>query len=253
VSIIQDIMVTNKTVFQKSTKALKNNPALLIVGAVYLIAVMIVGQLAGLFGIFGGLIMTLFESAVLSNYLFLMNRIVRVGQFTQDDFQMGFRVYFRKIWVVLLIIWVAEFAIATLSQPLGLFIPAVGLISLIAKVIAVVLFNPLPEAIYQKHLDEMDCFIYSFNFIKENWIDWFVPNVLLGGACYGVYKAINVLFSTLLRGLPFAVKTSMSLVLIAILVQAILGYMMVYRGFLFELLSTTTRRKRLFMRHIDKN
>lgn len=252
-SVIQDIMVTNKAVIKRSNKALQNNPGLLLVGAVYLIAVMVVAQLAGMFGIFGGLIMTLFQSAVFSNYLFLMNRIIRVGSFTPEDFQMGFKVYFRKVWVVLLIIWVAQYAVALLSQPFGLFLPAAGLVTLIANVIAFVVLNPLPETLYQKHLGEMDSFIYAFKFIKENWIDWFVPNVILGGACYGLYYGINMVFSTALSGFPFAVRTSLSIVLIAILVQAILGYMMVYRGFLFEMLSTTTRRKRLFMRHINRD
>ncbi|WP_430883493.1 hypothetical protein [Fusibacter sp. JL216-2] len=252
-SVLQDILITNKLAFKKSTKAVKNNPGLLVVGAFYMIAVMVVAQVAGLFGIFGGLIMTLFQSAVFSNYLFLMNRIVRTGQFTQDDFQHGFKVYFRKVWVVLLIIWVAQFAVMTLAQPFGMLIPAFGLITLIAQVVAFVLFNPLPETLYQKHLGELDSFMYAFSFIRENWIDWFVPNIVLGGACYGIYRGINLLFATTLRGLPFAMQTSLFIVLIAILVQAILGYMMVYRGFLFEMLSTTTRRKRLFMRHINRD
>jgi len=252
-SVIQDIIVTNKLTLKKSTKALRNNPGLLVVGAFYMIAVMVVAQVAGLFGIFGGLIMTLFQSAVLSNYLFLMNRIIRTGKFTQDDFQHGFGVYFRKVWVVLLIIWVAQFAVITLAQPFGMLIPAFGLVTLIAQVVAFVLFNPLPETLYQKHLGELDSFMYAFGFIRENWIDWFVPNIVLGGACYGIYRGINLLFATTLRGLPFAMQTSLFIVLIAILVQAILGYMMVYRGFLFEMLSTTTRRKRLFMRHINRD
>ncbi len=252
-SVLQDIMVTNKLVFKKSLKALQKNPGLLIVGAIYFIAVVIVSQLAAGISIFAGLIMTLFQSAVYSNYLFLMNRIIRVGHFTQDDFRMGFRAYFRKIWIVLLIIWVAEFAVVTLAQPIGLFIPAFGLVKIIAQVIAFILINPLPETLYQKHLAEVDSFAYAFNFVKENWIDWFVPNIILGGACYSVYWGINQVFATALRGLPYALKTSLSLVLFAILVQAILGYMMVYRGFLFDMLSTTTRRKRLFMRHINKD
>lgn len=252
-SVLQDIIVTNKTVIKKSTKALKNNPGLLIVGAFYLVAVLLVMQLAGVMGIFGGLIITLFQSAVLSNYLFLMNRIVRVGTFSQEDFQAGFRVYFRKVWVVLLIIWVAQLAVATLSQPIHLLIPAFGMVTFIIEVIAFIVFNPLPETLYQKHLGEIDSFMYAFSFIKENWIDWFIPNIVLGGACYGIYWAINHVFFTALRGLPFALKTSLSIVLIAILVQAILGYMMVYRGFLFEMLTTTTRRKRLFMRHMNRD
>ncbi len=252
-SVLQDIIITNKTIIKKSIKALRSNPGLLIVGAFYLVAVMLVMQIAGMFGMFGGLIITLFQSAVLSNYLFLMNRIVRVGRFTQDDFQSGFKVYFRKVWVVLLIIWVGQLAVVTLAQPLNLLIPAFGLVSLIVQVVAFVVFNPLPETLYQKHLGEIDSFIYAFNFIKENWIDWFIPNIILGSACYGIYWAINNLFYTVLRGLPYALKTSLAIVLIAILVQAILGYMMVYRGFLFEMLTTTTRRKRLFMRHINRD
>ena len=252
-SVIQDIMVTNKAVIKKSTRAIQNNTGLLIVGAVYMIALLIVAQLAAGVGIFGGLVMTLFQSAVFSNYLFLMNRIIRVGKFTQDDFRLGFKVYFRKIWIVLLIFMVAEFALVTIAQPFGMFIPAFGLIILIAKVIAFVVLNPLPETLYQKHLAEVESFSYAFSFIRENWIDWFIPNVILGGACYGLYLGINLVFATALRGLPFAVQTSLSIVVISILVQAILGYMMVYRGFLFEMLSTTTRRKRLFMRHINKD
>lgn len=239
--------------FRKSTRALQQNPGLLVVGAFYLIAVMVVNQIAGLFGIFGGLITTLFQSAVLSDYLYLMNRIIRVGHFTPDDFKLGFRVYFRKIWVVLLIIWVAQFAVMTMSQPLGLLLPSVWMISVIIRVVALAVFNPLPETLYQKQLGELDSFMYAFDFIKQNWIDWFVPNIVLGGACYGVYTGANMLMAVTLRGLPFAMRTSLTLVLVAILLQAILGYMMVYRGYLFNMLSTTTRRKRLFMRHMNRD
>ncbi len=140
-SVLQDILITNKLAFKKKHKGREEQPRSTC-GRRFLY------DCCHGCGTSGWTLWHIrridhdafFKSAVFSNYLFLMNRIVRTGQFTQDDFQHGFKVYFRKVWVVLLIIWVAQFAVMTLAQPFGMLIPAFGLITLIAQVVAFVLF-----------------------------------------------------------------------------------------------------------------
>lgn len=250
--IWKDLVSTNKIVLKKSSKAFRNNPELMVVGAFYLIAVMLAARISSSVGIFGGLIMTLLQSAILSDYLFLMNRIVYTGKFTMADFKSGFSVYFRKVWVVLFVIFVARYGISILLQPFQMILPGAGFLLLLFNFVALLLLNPLPETLYQKHFQELESFSYAFRFSKENVISWFGPNILMGAILYGFYTLIAKGVTFIIKGLPYSVQFSLYAVLIAILLQAGIGYAMVYRGYLFQILSTTTRRKRVFMRNLNR-
>jgi hypothetical protein len=39
----------------------------------------------------------------------------------------------------------------------------------------------------------------------------------------------------------------------AVLIQGVVGFIMIYRGFLFQTLSSSSLRKRMFMRNMYKN
>ncbi len=251
-SVLQDIVVTNKKVMTKSFKAIQKNPALLGVGVLYVLLLLVGFQVSIIAGFLGGIVMTLVQSALLSSYLFLMNRIIRTGRFKQEDMTDGVRVYFRKIWITLIIVFVAQYGLSLVAQIFGTVLPFAGLIWIIAYCLAIILLNPLPEVIYQKHVDELGTFTYAYGFVKENWIDWFIPNVLLGAVIWVVNTGINMAFGAIASGFSIGLGLSFPVVISAIVLQAFISYSMIYRGLLFHELSTTTRRKRLFMRHMNQ-
>ena len=85
--------------------------------------------------------------------------------------------------------------------------------------------------------------------MKENWIEWLIPNVVLLGLLYLVTG--NVLTSLFSTGLSINVLSIRGIVLYLI-GQVIFSFTMIYRGVLFDILSTSTRRKRMFMRNTYK-
>jgi hypothetical protein len=117
-------------------------------------------------------------------------------------------------------------------------VPNGGLIYFFIQIALYVLLNPVPEFIYQTHSSGIGLLSDSYNFIVENWIEWFFPNIILTLVGYFVLNFLGALA----LGLPgflqlFAVVFGSGLYL---------TYFMVFRGFLFAELHGTTRRSRIY-------
>ena len=115
----------------------------------------------------------------------------------------------------------------------------------ILQILILVLLNPLPETIYQKGYTAPNTFVYTFDFFKENWFNWIIP--------IGIFTILIYLVSgQMLTGLfniniDFTFNFSIVYLLRYLIGQTIFTFMMIYRGYLYKLLSTSTIRKRMFM------
>jgi hypothetical protein len=96
---------------------------------------------------------------------------------------------------------------------------------------AAVLLNAVPEVIYQKDdVNGVAIITASARFIQEHWIEWFLPNIVLGAALYGV--------ATVLLRVPFG------LFLLPLVGGALLYLAATFRGLLFHELETTSPYQR---------
>lgn len=259
-SIFKDLYYINKKSLTKTVELLVKNWTIVFTGIIYSILGIIVNMIIGLFmtsfvlSFFAGLVSILAMSAFASNYLYLMFKIVKYGKFTLQDFKDGFTVYLRKIWTVFFIIWVVSLLLDLIVMPIlgGLLSRIVMPIALniIVYLLGFILLNALPETIYQKHYSSADSFTYAFNFIKENWIEWFLPNIAFFTIIYFALRRIFI--DILLLRIGFLSALHIVEILVPILALAILSFAMIYRGVLFEILSTSTRRKRKFVRNMYK-
>lgn len=251
--IIEDIIQTNKGIFIKSYKGVVKNWKIFLIGIAYVIFTMLALRIIAYAWIFSGILIALLESLIISNYLYLIENIVSYDRFTIDDFKNGFTVYLRKIYSIVIIFWFVNFGVNLFLAPL--FYIKIGPVSFwfLIQVIVFIFLNPLPETIYQKHYDGLNSITYSFEFIKENWIEWFIPNGIILVVLYLVYTLVNkfVLINTGGNINPFILR-SLRLIVYSVFYQIFFSYIMIYRGYLFDILSTTTRRKRYFMRNIYK-
>lgn len=247
--VIQDLLLTNKRVLNKSIPALMANPMLLIVGIPYG-AVFILGMLvAGMAGFLGGIVMIIIQSAIISDYLSLINRIIHGHRVTTSDIKTGYRTYLSPVWGLLFLMYFINFALSLFLSPLNIITG--GLFFLITQLIIYIVFSAMPEVIYLKHLDRGDMVIYGVNFVKENALQWLLPNIILIGVTYGVYNGLLRLLSPIM-GIGMT-GVALSSVIAIIVTQGIFAFTMIYRGFLFDILSSSTMRKRLFMRHMYKD
>lgn len=250
--IIQDLIVTNKKVVKTTIKNLKDNPELLVIGVPYIILLTLGLMMASSINLIGGLLLFLIESAVFSSYLHVVDRIVTTGKFHMDDVKDGFTVYFRKVYVILLIFYFINVGLSLFVYPLLSIIPFSRVIIWLIMLGIFLVFNPLPEMIYQKHYSEVETIKNTFEFSKNNIITWFVPNILfmivIGGLTFIISSA---LLTILPLNLGSSFNISLQIVLSLIIVQGVIGAVMVYRGNLFNTLINTSRRKRMFSRYMD--
>ncbi len=248
-NFIQDIIMTNKNLIPKSIKSTTKNWKIFLVGIAYAAASIIMWRVAANAWILGGIVITLFQSAVISDYLYLIENIVSYDRFTMYDFKSGFPVYLRKIYTILILIWLVQYGASLFLRPI--FSIRIGSLSLwfLVQLIAFILLNPLPETIYQKHYDGLYSISYAFDFIKENWLEWFIPNIVVFAIGYLIHIFAKSIVAILSINNPvFFLNFILQIIVYSIFYQLIIAFAMIYRGHLFNILSTSTRRKRMFMR-----
>jgi len=248
-NLIQDIIQTNKSIVTKSSKLAAQNWKIFLVGIAYLFVMPIMGIVVSYAGILGGILISIFQSAIVSNYLYLIENIINYGRFTIEDFKSGFTVYLWKTYSIFIFFYLVGWGKNLFLDPLLSSMGMMGMYLQIIIVIAVfIMLNTIPEVIYQKHHERLDLITYSFDFIRENFLEWFIPNGLIFAVAYIVHISTSKIIFLIGVGTSFILSN----IVRAIIYQLILSYAMIYRGQLFKTLSTSTRRKRMFMRDMYK-
>ena len=194
---------------------------------VYLAAMSITLPFAMMLGVLGGFIVGLVWAACIASFLFLVERLVRHGRVTLGELPASFTPYLSDVIGVMFVLWMARMllSMALMTNPQGL------LITLVAQLFIFVFFNAVPELIYLGHHSSLELLGESYQFIADNWIEWFpatiamaVPPLLLAEV---PLPGVMVLARPPLLGLW-------------------VYFMMVARGLLFLELQGSTRRARAF-------
>jgi hypothetical protein len=185
-------------------------------------------------GIVGGMLFSVVLSACASSGLYLLENIIRIGRTTVNDFVKGFVIYLGDVLTIAFILWIPMLLLSEVahSSPGGLFF------LLAVRIILYVLLNAVPELIYQSRVSGLALLSASYEFIVANWIEWFVPNLLITGAGY----LLLVWLERIAVNLPFFLERFF----VACGFGLFLTFLMIYRGVLFSELSSTTRRSRVF-------
>jgi hypothetical protein len=208
--------------------ALRNWQVLLSV-FVYTGIIYVGGYLAMFVGLIGGFLMSLLISACASSFLYLVEMIVRTNRASWEDFTRSFGVYLWDVVGVSFALWLFWFV----ATPILHQVPQGHVAVLAINLVLVVLFNAVPELIYLGHSGLVDLLSRSYQFIANNWIEWFPPNLLLMAGLYGLWN--------------MPVGNSLPLSLAVTAASALFLYFaMVVRGFLFIELDGSTRRARIF-------
>ncbi|MDR7856449.1 hypothetical protein [Tissierella sp.] len=245
--ILQDFLLINKKTIKKTITSLLSNLPIILTGIVYIAINLVIYRVVltlftGVLSIFAGIILAIFSASMISNYLYLLFNIINYNKITFQDFKDGFKYFLRKIYTIFFFAWIGSFLLDTVTRILG---PNGVYLSIIVSISVLVILNALPETLYLKTLEPMDSIMYAVDFMKENWLNWLIPNVVL-------YIALFFLTGSIITDL-FAthIFTAFSLDIVGIikylLGQGIFSFLMIYRGHLYKLLSTSTRRKRMYM------
>lgn len=244
---IKDFIYVNKTAGNKALKSIKKNWLIIFTGLLYttlnlavfwLITIFLRGPLY----ILSGILIAIVTSSLISNYLYLLFNIINYNRMTLQDFKQGFTYFIWKIYGVLFIGYLANLLLSFIYPMIGDFSSA---LSLIISISIVIFLNPLPETIYLKHYESLENIIYSFEFIQANWLNWLLPNAILTIVLF--FLTGHILTGLFNTHLAFNYIENPIYMVRYLLGQFLFSLMMIFRGHLFKILSTSTRRKRMFM------
>jgi hypothetical protein len=212
---------------RRAVKGVLKSPWTLMLPVAYLGIVMVAGMLLAPLGIVGGFLVGIISDLCTSSFLYFVAQAVLSSPSRPSEMKRSFIAYF---WPVVSFGFVMWFVMSMLRYALAAN-PNGGVIQLGILAIAAVLLNAVPEVIYQKgDVSGLAIIAASVRFIQEHWIEWFVPNVALGAALYGV--------TMLLLRVPFG------LFLVPIVGGALIYVATTFRGVLFHELETTSPYQR---------
>ena len=207
--------------------AVRNWPVL---GTVFAYAaVLAVGAYFALFlGIAGGFVMALLGAACMGSFLYLVEMIVRTNRVNWEDFRRSFGMYLWDVIAVNFALWIFW----QIAMPVARQLPQGHVVVLCVELLILVFFNAVPELIYLGHYSLLQLLSRSYEFIANNWIEWFPPNLLL-------MVVLAMLW------LPNAGGVGARIAQLAVS-ALFLYFAMVVRGLLFIELDGSTRRSRIF-------
>lgn len=188
------------------------------------------GQLLRPLNVVGGFLLAFVQSALFSCYLYFVGEIVANTRVTAAEFRRSIWAYFWSVVNLMFVLWIVDLLLGGVARG-----SREGTFLFFAVPLAeFVLLNAAPEVIYQRGTyGGLATVQRSVSFIHENWIEWFVPNLLLGAAAW---KALSTLTET---GLG-------SMLVFAAIAAPVFHLAMVFRGHLFCALDGTSHRQRMF-------
>jgi hypothetical protein len=231
---IQAIFWIYKTCLIRTVELVRSNLGIIFAPIAYGVVLSVAAMVLVPLGFIGGMVLGVVFAACASSALYLIENVVRMSKATLQDFARGFTVYIWDILTLAFIFWIpmrllAQFAFTTPNGPL---------LYLGVQILLYVIFNAVPELIYQGRVSGLALLSASYQFIVENWIEWLLPNLLVGVAGY------------LLRNVVYQLVAPFPFFLQYFFVEAAFGlfltFLMIFRGLLFSELNGTTRRSRVY-------
>jgi hypothetical protein len=229
---------------------------------------MLASQIASPLGMIGGLLLGAVNALLVGATLSLIEQSISlVRALTFRDILGSIGHYFWDVIGIGFILWLPLMALDLSMQanPYG------QLLSYVVFLLLFLLLNPAPEIIYQvRHDSPLQVFKTSYEFVLENWIEWFLPFALvlvpillspMGSRSFfslssRVGRGAGLEFSQLLilpftilggwldyTGIPSPVSWYLGLLLTPPLAVA----MLLFRGHLFASLHGVSRRQRRFV------
>ena len=233
----------------------------------FLFLLLLAQQIAAPLGMAGGFLLGAVNALLVGMTLSLIEQGVSYARtITIRDVFDSFGHYFWDVIGVLFVLWIPLMALDLGTQ----YNPNGPLISYAVMLLIFILLNPAPEIIYQvPHDSPLDIFKRAYDFVLENWIEWFLPMALLllplvaapGGLksffllSHRVGRGAGLDFSQILI-FPFMILGSwlaslgvdpgLAQYLILIFTPPLAVSILLFRGHLFALLSRSSHRQRQF-------
>jgi hypothetical protein len=176
-SLVTDTIALYRHALQQTSRSFQRGwitmVAIVGFGGLFLLALQIAGRLGIAGGFLLGAVNALFVGATLS---LIERSLTHSRTLTVQDIFDSVGHYFWDVIGVGFVLWLPLMALdmGVQANPSGLFFSYAVIFLLF------LLLNPAPEVIYQiRHDSPMDVFKSCYEFVLENWIEWFIPWTLI--------------------------------------------------------------------------
>ncbi len=222
---------------REAFSAISKNVWTLILPMLLVETFLLMAQFLGRTGFLGGILLAFARSAAFSVYTYFVAELVSRRRVSLSEFSSSIGAYIWNYVNLFFVLWIVDLLIATLAAGNRNQPAIMGVVT----VMELVVFNAAPEVIYVKRsYGGLETIRRSFVFLQENWIEWFIPNGLALAVVY--FGIIDSRFD-FLRHIP------MRTLVLTLVGGAALHVLMIFRGFLFELLEKSSHRQRMFRYH----
>ncbi|MBM4256924.1 MAG: hypothetical protein FJ147_13635 [Deltaproteobacteria bacterium] len=213
----------------------------------YGVILLITGSFVFRLGMLGGLIFGFTSAMCTSSYLFFLAGVVNGQRMVLSELTESWRPYLSPVITVLFFLFLVRLTLSYALPP----VEASQDITFIVTVILLIILNPIPEVIYLGRSDGFGLLQESVDFLRENWIEWFLPLVLLTILSLGFPSAFVSPLQVGQLGFPFMsvmglLGGSLDNLFWNVLGMLLLFALMVFRGLLFRSLFGSSRRQRIF-------
>ncbi|MFZ5471954.1 MAG: hypothetical protein ACOZIN_21195 [Myxococcota bacterium] len=182
-------------------------------------------------GIVGGFLLALALDAVYSCYLYFVGEVVSHSKVHLGELKKSFGAYFWSVLNLFFVLWVVRLVLNLVIART----PNAGTLSLAVWLLTLVVLNAAPEVIYLRGTrGGVDTIQRSVKFLQENWIEWFIPNLVGLAALY--FLLVEVVLKLPLPGFIAS----------GLVGSAFFHLLMVFRGYLFRELDGSSHRQRMF-------
>ena len=220
------------------------------------------GVVARPLGMVGGFIMGAVNALLIGATLSLIEQAIKgMRRLTVRDTFDSMGHYFWDVISVGFVLWIPTMLLDTSlrANPDSQFLVAACLL------LVFILLNPAPEVIYlTRHESTLDVLKRSYDFVMENWIEWFLPMALIlaplglslffklssrlgRGAGLDFIQLLLVPFTVLTAWLTdLGISAELTGAVALLLTPPLAVGMLLFRGHLFVALTATSRRQRLY-------
>ena len=266
--ILTETLALYRNAFQKTGQSLVRGWMTMVAVVGFGLLLVFATQLASPLGMIGGFLLGAVNALLVGATLSLIEQSISPARvLTIRDIVGSVGHYFWDVIGIGFILWLPLMALELSMQtnPFG------QLLSYAVFLLIFLLLNPAPEIIYQvRHNSPLEVFKTSYEFVLENWIEWFLPFAVilipivlspLGLRSFfslssQVGRAAGLDFSQLLV-LPFTIlggwldyvgiPSTISWYLGLLFTPPLAVAMLLFRGHLFASLHGVSRRQRRFV------
>lgn len=218
---------------EKTVHGLKKSLWTVLLPIVMMFAFGLAAMVSRLFGMLGGILMSLATAAIFSAYLYFVSEIVSGSPVKLAEIKSHFATYFWAVINVLFIFWIARLLINVLGGANG------PVLMLAVMAVGAIAFNAVPETLYLRGTyGGMATLQESFEFLRDNLLWWALPNVPWMLVLYFGPSTLSRFFVGSL-GL-------LGVVLLPLVLGFVLHVGMIFRGHLYKALSGSSHRQRMF-------